>query len=45
MMSEQHLTNTPSEANPGFNFGRFEKGTRYYTINMLKETLLKFILS
>jgi len=32
MMSDCSLTNTQSEANPGFNFARFEKGTRYYTI-------------
>ena len=31
-MSDYSLTNTQSEANPGFNFARFEKGTRYYTI-------------
>lgn len=31
-MSDYSLINTQSEANPGFNFARFEKGTRYYTI-------------
>jgi len=36
-MSEQHLSTNQNEINPGFNFARFEKGTRFYTIILDKD--------
>ncbi len=45
MMSKQHLTNTPSKANPGFNFARFEKGTRYYIIILDRDLFDDWVLT
>ena len=45
MMSDCSLTNTQSEANPGFNFARFEKGTRYYTIILDRDLFDDWVLT
>lgn len=45
MMSEEHLTNTQSETKPGFNFARFEKGTKYYTIILDKDLFDDWVIT
>lgn len=45
MMSEEHLTNTQSETKPGFNFARFEKGTRYYTVILDKDLFDDWVIT
>ena len=45
MMSDCSLTNTQSEANPGFNFARFEKGSRYYTIILDRDLFDDWVLT
>ena len=37
MIPEQNLIKNQNETNSGFNFARFEKGTRYYTVILDKD--------
>ena len=44
-MSEQHLSTNQNEINPGFNFARFEKGTRFYTIILDKDLFDDWVIT
>lgn len=45
MIPEQNLIKNQNETNSGFNFARFEKGTRYYTVILDKDLFDEWVIT